>query len=147
MITQIQTNLKQAMLARETFKVSTLRMALTALNNEAISKGPGTTLSLSEGEVVIKRLIKSRQDSVEQFTKGGALDKAKAEQDEITILSAYLPKQLTDEELEAAVDEAIKTTKAATRKEMGAVMAHLKATYGNIFDAKRASTLVTARLA
>jgi uncharacterized protein YqeY len=146
MIAQIQTDLKQAMLARDVLKVSTLRMAITALNNETIAKGLGATLTASECEVVVKRLVKSRQDSVEQFTKVGMLERALEEQKEIELLNAYLPKQLTEAEIARAVVDAIAKTGATTRRDMGAVMAQLKEAYGNTFDAKKASTLVTAKL-
>jgi hypothetical protein len=143
MITRIQADLKAAMIAKDSFRTGVLRMAIAAINNESIAKLGG----IIDYEAVVKRLVKSRQDSVEQFAKVGMTDRALLEQAEIEILNCYLPKQLTDTELESAVQDAIEFTKATTRKEMGTVMALLKTSLGNTFDTKKASQLVTSRLA
>lgn len=146
MITRIQQDLKPAMVAKDTLKVSVLRMAIAAFNNAVIAR-QGKALGLDDQYDVIKKLVKSRQDSIEQFIIAGQLDRAALEGKEIEILNDYLPKQLNDEELAVAVEAAIKQTGATSRKEMGAVMALLKQTHGATIDNKKASALVTAKLA
>lgn len=143
---KIQDDLKRAMLAQEKGKVAVLRMTLTALKNEAIAKGKGKELTDSDCEIVIKRLVKQRQDAAIQFSNGGAEDRATQELAEATFLETYLPKQLTLDELQSSIDQIIQTTGATTKKEMGKVMAALKDKHGNGFDAKAASQMVQSRL-
>ena len=124
-------------------------MALAAYKNEAVAKGlgPQGLLSDADGIAVIKRLVKSREDSVEQFAKAGYADRAEAEKAEIEILKEYLPAMLEGVQLENAVREAIAETGAQTRKDMGAVMKALQARHGAAFDGKSASQIVTSLLA
>lgn len=147
MLTRLQADLKAAMLAKQVQVVSTLRLTITAISVEQTAKGVTNKITELDEQNVIKRLVKQRQDSIEQYTKAGALDRAQAEQDEIYILKLYLPKELTDQELANAVTRAIAQTSATSRKDMGAVMGALKAEFGNAYDAKKASQLVTSRLA
>jgi len=149
MLDRLQAELKAAMLARNPPRTMVLRMALTAYKNEAVAKGLGPQGLLSEAEAVavVKRLVKSREDSVAQFTQAGFPDRAAVEQAEIEVLKAFLPAQLEGAELEAAVREAIRTAGAQTRKDMGAVMKALQAAHGASFDGKAASQLVQSLLA
>lgn len=152
MYNRIKEDLKAAMMAQDKFGTYTLRMVLAALNNEIISKCQGTQLSDSDCEVALKRLIRQRQDSAEQFTQGGALEKAQLENAEIQLIETYLPQQMTEEQLGFAIDHTILTLSTATvdfqpvKKHMGSVMKLLKETHGNSFDAKLASQMVQARL-
>lgn len=155
MYTRIKNDLKSAMMAQDKDRTGTLRMVIAALDNEAIAKGAGVKdigLSNDDCEIVLKRMIKSRQDSIEQFTKGGAHDRALREALEIDVINAYLPKQMTEEELGMAVDAAIETLSAATidfsltKKHQGSIMKLLKEVHGNSFDGKMASQLVQSRL-
>ena len=109
--------------------------------------GPQGILSEAEGLAVIKRLVKSREDSVEQFTKGGFPDRAALEQGEIEILKTFLPAMLEGPLLEAAVRAAIQSSGAQSRKDMGGVMKALQAAHGAAFDGKAASQLVQSLLA
>jgi uncharacterized protein YqeY len=143
MLNKIKNDLKLAMMDQNKPLMTVLRMAITQLGNEAIAKGNGYTLTDDESQVVLKRMVKQRQDSIEQFTRGGALDKSALEAAEIKVLETYLPKMLSEHELQAAVDAAIERTGAETKKDMGAVMRVLKFGYGNSFDAALASKLIS----
>ena len=149
MLERLQAELKASMLAKDTARTMVLRMALAAYKNEAVAKGlgPQGVLADADGIAVMKRLVKSREDSVEQFTAAGFPDRAAVEQAEITILKTFLPAQLEGAQLEEAVREAIAAAGAQTRKDMGAVMKALQARHGASFDGKAASQLVTSLLA
>ena len=149
MLELIQAELKTAKLARDAGRTMVLRAALAAYKNEAVAKGlgPQGILSEAEGLAVIKRLVKSREDSVEQFTKGGFPDRAALEQGEIEILKTFLPAMLEGPLLEAAVRAAIQSSGAQSRKDMGGVMKALQAAHGAAFDGKAASQLVQSLLA
>jgi len=148
MLNRLQSELKTSMLARDAARTQVLRMALTAYKNEAVAKGLGPQGTISEADAiaVLKRLVKSREDSIEQFEKVGQMERAAQERAEITLLLPYLPAMLEGPELEAAVKAAIAASGALTRKDMGLVMKALQAAHGAAFDGKRASVLVQGLL-
>jgi uncharacterized protein YqeY len=108
--------------------------------------GPQGVLAEADALAVFKRLVKSREDSVQQFTAAGFPDRAAVEQAEIEVLKGFLPAMLEGVQLEAAVREAIQAAGAHSRKDMGAVMKSLQATHGGAFDGKTASQLVQSML-
>lgn len=148
MLDRLQADLKTSMLAKDAARTGVLRMALAAYKNEAVAKGLGPQGALADADAltVIKRLVKSREDSVDQYTKAGYADRAASEQAEIAILKAYLPAMLEGVQLENAVREAISATGASTKKDMGQVMKALQAAHGASFDGKAASALVNSLL-
>ena len=117
---QIIADLTEAMKNRDAARTSTLRMVKAALQNREIEKG-GT---LEEDEMIklLRSLVKQRQDSIEQFEKGGRQDLADKELAEIAVIEAYLPQAASQEEIDQAVAAAIAETGATSMKEMGAVM-------------------------
>jgi len=142
---QIQKDMTDAMRAREELRLSTLRMVKTALKNREVEKM--APLEDCEAFAVLATLIKQRQDSVEQFTKGGRQELADKEAAEIRIIEAYLPKALGEEEILAAVRAAIAETGAASMKDMGAVMKNVMARFlGARVDGKQVSDLVKREL-
>lgn len=149
MLNRLQADLKTAMLARDAPRTQVLRMALAAYKNEAVAKGLGPQGTLVEADAlaVLKRLVKSREDSVAQFEKVGQTDRAAQERAEIELLKPYLPAMLEGPALEAAVKAAIAQTGASTKKDMGQVMKALQAAHGAAFDGKAASALVQSLLA
>ena len=149
MLVSLQADLKTAMLARDAARTQVLRMALAAYKNEAVAKGLGPQGTLPEAEAiaVFKRLVKSREDSVAQFEKVGQADRAAQERQEIELLKPYLPAMIEGAALEAAVKEAIASSGATTKKDMGLVMKALQAAHGGAIDGKAASTLVQSLLA
>lgn len=141
---QIDTDIKGALKAGAKEKVSTLRMLSAALKNRQIDKrGP-----LTEEEVLeaVRSLIKQRRDSVEQFSKGGRQDLVDKETAEIAFLEVYLPQQLSREELESLVREAIAQSGAQGSKDMGKVMKSLIPMVGGRADGKLVSELVKSAL-
>lgn len=148
MLNQIQADLKKAMLEKNSLHVQVLRMVLSALRNESIAKGLGPQGELTSADCmsVIKRLVKSRQDSIDQFKSVGQQERAATEQQEINILQVYLPKQMTEVELRLAIEVAIKATQAQNAKDLGKVMKFLQSEYAGNYDGKLASTLVTQLL-
>jgi len=148
MLDRLQAELKASMLARDTARTGVLRMALAAYKNEAVARnlGPQGVLGDAEAVAVFKRLVKSREDSVAQFSAAGFPDRAAVEQAEIEVLKEFLPAMLEGVQLEAAVREAIQSSGAQSRKDMGAVMKALQARHGASYDGKAASQLVQSML-
>jgi len=103
-------------------------------------------LAEADAIAVFKRLVKSREDSIEQFQKAGMSERAEEEGAEIAILKPYLPAMLEGAELEAAIRAAIAQAGASTKKDMGLVMKALQAAHGSSYDGKAASQLVQSLL-
>lgn len=120
---QLVNDMKESMKSGDSVKVSTIRMLKAAIKNKEIEKG-GTSYKLSDKETleVIATAIKQRKDSIEQFTKGHRLDLAEKEKRELEILQAYMPPQMSDEDVKAEVKKAIAETSASSQKDMGKVM-------------------------
>lgn len=148
MLVRLQADLKTSMLARDAPRTQVLRMALAAYKNEAVAKGLGPQGTLDEADAlaVLKRLVKSREDSVAQFEKVGQAERAAQERAEIELLRPYLPALLEGEALLAAVQAAIAQTGAVSRKDMGLVMKALQSAHGGALDGKAASALVQGLL-
>jgi len=140
--------LTDAMKAKDERKVSTLRMVNSSLKNADIeARGTGKP-PLGDAEVLplLQKMIKQRQESVELYKKGNRADLVKQEEEEIAIISAYLPKQMSEAEMAAAIDEAIKATSAAGMKDMGKVIGQLRGKYAGQMDMAKASAAVKAKL-
>lgn len=136
-----------AMKAKDANKLSTLRMAKSALMNEENKRGVGTVLTDEETAKVLQSLVKQRKDSIEQFTANGRTELAEKEQAELAVLEEYLPKAASQEEIAAAVEEAVNETGASSMKDMGAVMkAALAKLQGKTADGKIVSETVKAKL-
>ena len=137
---QIRADLTAAMKARDAAKTSTLRMLQAAIKNEQIEKGG----ELDDGDVmaVVRRAVKQRNDSVEQYEKAGRQDLADKEKAELVILEVYLPKQMSDEELEALVKETIATVGAESKKDMGKVMKEIMASHRDTVDGKKVQAVL-----
>jgi uncharacterized protein YqeY len=119
----IDEDIKAAMKARETEKLAVLRMLKAALKNAAIEKGgAGVMLDDAEASAVIRKQVKQREDAIEGFEKGNRPELAEKERAEMEVLKGYLPKALTELEIETIVTESISETGASSRKEMGTVM-------------------------
>lgn len=124
--TQLQEELKQAMLAKDEVKKSVLRMLLSAINYYEIQKG-GAGYEATDEDVlaVVQKEVKQRKDSIEQFTAGNRKDLADKETGELKLLENYLPEQMSEEEIKKLVDEAIAQTGASSPADMGKVMGAL----------------------
>ena len=144
----INNAVKDAMRAKDERKLSTLRMVNSTIKNADIAaRGEGKP-PLSDGDLlsVFQKMIKQRQESVELYDKGGRPELANAEREEIAIITAYLPKQMSDDDVKAAISAAVTETGAAGMKDMGKVIAVLKAKYAGQMDFGKASGLVKAAL-
>lgn len=141
---RIRADLTAAMKARDAARLSTLRLVQSALKNEQIEKGH--ELSDEEAEAVLRRALKQRQDSVEQYRKGSREDLAAKEEAEIVILQEYLPQMLSEAETERIVDETIASTGAASKKEMGKVMKEIMAAHKGRVDGKVVQAILGRKL-
>jgi len=144
----INNALKDAMKARDERRVSTLRLVNSALKNadiEARGQGKGP---LGDADVLglLQKMIKQRHESVDLYEKGGRSELAQQERDEIAIIAAYLPKQMSEDEVKAAIAQAIQETGAAGIKDMGKVIGALKGKYAGKMDFAKASVLVKGAL-
>ncbi len=117
---QLSADIAAAMKARDSSRLSALRMLKAAVMNKSVEKGR----DLEDPEVlqVVASLVKQRRDSIEQFAKAGRTDLVEKETGELAVLQTYLPPSATSEEIDAAVAEAIKETGATSVKDMGKVM-------------------------
>ena len=144
----INSALKEAMKAGDARRVSTLRLVNAALKNadiEARGQGKGP-LGDDDTLGLLQKMIKQRNESVELYDKGGRAELAQQEREEIAIIAAYLPKQMSEDEIRAAISDAIKDTGAAGMKDMGKVIAALKGKFAGRMDFAKASGLVKAML-
>ena len=141
---KIRTDLTSAMKAQEKDRLSTIRMLQSAIKNEQINLGH--ELSDEEAMSVIRKAVKQRQDSVEQYTKGNRPELAAKEQAEIDILKAYLPPELSDAELESGIREIVASTGAQSKKDMGKVMKEATARYKGRADGKKIQEIVSRLL-
>ena len=138
----INNALKEAMKAGEARRVSTLRLINAAILARETAGAERVKLSDPEILDVMGKMIKQRQESLDIYEKAGRSELAAQERDEITIISAYLPKQLSDMEAGEAISSLIKELEAATLKDMGRTMAALKARFAGRMDFGKASAQV-----
>jgi uncharacterized protein YqeY len=145
---EINNAVKEAMKARDERKLSTLRMVNSTIKNADIeARGQGKPpLSDTDLLAVFQKMIKQRQEAVELYDRGGRAELAAQEREEIAVISAYLPKQMSDDEVKKAIAAIIDETGAAGMKDMGKVISALKAKYAGQMDFAKASGLVKAAL-
>jgi hypothetical protein len=144
---KINESVKVAMKAQDKLRLSTLRLVNAAIQNADIeAERAGKSLSDDDLLSLMQKMIKQRQESVEIYDKGGRKELADQERGEIEIIRAYLPKQMSEAEAKAAIAEAITTTGAASVKDMGKVMAALKAKYAGQMDMAKAGGIVKGLL-
>ncbi|MGD9539467.1 GatB/YqeY domain-containing protein [Methylocystis sp.] len=144
---KIAADLKTAMKAGERAKVDALRLINAALKDKDIeARGTGKTLGDDDVLALLQKMIKSRQESLDIYEKAGRTDLADKEKGEIAVISAYLPQQLSEAEVAEAVKAAIAEAGAASIKDMGKVVAALKAKYTGRMDFAKASAAVKAAL-
>lgn len=141
---QITEDMKAAMRAHDTARLSALRLLLAAIKQREVDDRVEATDELVGN--VIGKLVKQRRDSVTQYTAAGRADLAEKEQFEIDVLSVYLPKQMSDEEIKAVVDAAIAETGASGMAAMGKVMGIVKGKCAGKADMGKVSALVKAAL-
>ena len=137
---QVRADLTESMKARTAERTSTLRMLQSALKNEQINSGH--ELSDEEALSVIRKSVKQRHDSIEQYTNAKRLDLAAKEQSEIEILKQYMPPELSEAELESGLREIIASTGAQSKKDLGKVMKEATAKFKGRADGKKIQEIV-----
>ncbi len=145
---QINDDLRAAMKARDKARTGALRMLLASLKNAAVAEGSGPQGELSDESVVklVQTETKRRREAAAAFRDAGREEQAAAEEAEAAVYEAYLPAQLSDDELAAIVDEAIAEVGAAGPQDMGQVMKTAMPRVGGQADGSRVSAMVKARL-
>jgi len=134
---RVDSDLKEAMRAKDTRKLGVLRMLKSALKYAAIAKsGAEAELSDAEAAQVVRKQVKQRQDSIESFEKGGRAELAAKEKEELLILDAYLPQAMSSDELAKVVRETIAETGATSKAQMGGVMKALQVKVAGRADGK-----------
>jgi len=145
---RIPEDLKAAMKAKDTTALNALRALKTALTNAAIEKGGlGTALEENEVLAAVRKQLKQRQDSIEQFEKAGRTELAATEKAEIAVLERYLPAALSADEIAALIDAAIAETGATGKADMGKVMKIVQERAAGRADGKTLSQEILKRLA
>ena len=142
---QITEDMKAAMRAKETARLGTIRLLLSAMKQREVDE----RIELSDADIlaILEKMLKQRRDSIAQYEAGGRQDLADVEKFEISVLSGYMPQQLSAEEVAAAVAEAIAAAGATGPQDMGKVMAVLKPKLAGKADIGAVSALVKAKLA
>ncbi len=144
---RVDSDLKEAMRAKDTRKLGVLRMLKSALKYAAIAKsGAEAELSDAEAAQVVRKQVKQRQDSIESFEKGGRVELAEKEKEELSILNAYLPQAMSADELAVVVRETIAEAGATSKADMGAVMKALQVNVAGRADGKTLSQEVSRQL-
>src|ERR1044071_6605206 len=140
---RVDSDLKEAMRARDAMKLGVLRMLKSALKYAAIAKSDAESeLSDAETVQVIRKQAKQRQDSIESFENGGRAELADKEKEELAILNSYLPQAMSSDELAKVVRETIAELGATSKAQMGQVMKALTAKVGGSADGKTLSAEV-----
>ncbi len=138
---QLEQDIKDALKAKDTTRVGTLRFLMSKIQNKEIEKRHQALLD-EEVLAIISTLVKKAEESIDLFAKGGREDLVKSEKAQQDILKQYLPTQLSDEEMENIVRSTIEELKANTLKDMGRVMSAVMEKVRNQVDGKKVSALV-----
>ena len=143
----LNAELKIAMKAGEKRRVETIRLINAALKDRDIeARGQGKTIGEQDILALLQKMVKSRQESFEIFAKAGRDDLAKQEAEEIAIIQEFLPKQMGDADVAAAIDAAMTETGATSIKDMGKVVGALKVKYAGRMDFAKTSATIKSRL-
>ena len=146
---QIKAALTSAMKAGDKPRVGALRLVQSALKNRDIElRGAAGTAGDDDAVVteVLQKMVKQRRESIDMYRKGGRDELAEAEAAEVAVIEEFLPRQMSDEEIAAAIDAVVAETGASSVKDMGKVMAAMKERHAGKLDMGKAGQMVKARL-
>ena len=145
---KINGDVKEAMKSQDKLRLSTLRMVNAAIKNADIEARGAGKEPLDDGALLalLQKMIKQREESVEIYQKGGRQELADQERGEIAVIAGFLPKQMSEAEMNAAIAAAIAETGAASMKDMGKVIGLLRGKYAGQMDFGKASGLVKGKL-
>lgn len=141
---RILEDMKTALRAKDTARLSAVRLLLAAIKQREVDE----RIELTDADVVavIEKMLKQRRDSISQFEAAGRQDLADAEKAEVQVLTAYMPQAMTEAEIEAAVADAVAATGAKSPQDMGKIMAQLKPRLAGRADMAKVSALVKTKL-
>lgn len=144
LLDQLKTAQKEAMRNKDKLSLGTIRMALAAVKQREVDE----RIELNDADVlaILTKMVKQRQESITQFEKGGRSDLAEQEQREIDVIKGFLPEQLSEQEVQQIIDDAISQTGAQSMQDMGKVMGAIKAKLQGRADMGKASGLIKAKL-
>jgi len=137
--------LKSAMRAKDTRTLSAVRLILAALKDRDVAaRGAGNIAGIADPEIqrMLQGMVKQRRESIALYQKGNRPELAQQEEEEIAVIDSFLPRQMTDDQIAAAVKAAIADTGAASIKDMGRVMAALRERYAGVLDMAKAGAAV-----
>ncbi|MTH64435.1 GatB/YqeY domain-containing protein [Paracoccus shanxieyensis] len=147
---RITADTKDAMKAKDSARLSTLRLISAAIKDREIAaRGEGgdeAGLSDADLTAILSKMVKQRQESAKAYEEGGRLELAEREQAEITVIQGYLPRQLDAEETQAAIDAVVSDLGASTIRDMGRVMAELRERHAGQMDFGAVGPMVKDRL-
>lgn len=146
---RLATDLKDAMKSRDAARTSTLRLINAAIHDRDIARrGEGLAEGVEDAEIlaILGKMVKQRQESARIYEEGARLELAEKELSEIKVIETFLPRQLSAEEVSQAIDAAVTSLGASSIRDMGRVMAELKARYTGQMDFAAAGPAVKARL-
>ena len=140
----LQKALKESMLAKDTQKVGAIRLIIAGIKEKDVdARGKGQKeASETDLMAMMQNMIKQRRDSIDMYLKGNRQDLADKEQAEIAVIETFLPKQMNDEEMLAAVKAVVAETGASSMKDMGKIMGALKAKYAGQMDMGKVSGII-----
>ena len=145
----IKNNLKEAMIKKNVDLISALRLVIASIKDrDIIAKGKGNDSGINDEEIIslLQTMIKQRKSSIDMYLEGKREDLAKKEQNEIEIISKFLPKQLSKEEINNIIDMTIKSCEASSMKDMGKVINLLKKKYNGEMNFGDVSIIVKSKL-
>ena len=145
----IKNNLKEAMIKKNVDLISALRLVIASIKDrDIIAKGKGNDSGINDEEIIslLQTMIKQRKSSIDMYLEGKREDLAKKEKNEIEIISKFLPKQLSKEEINNIIDMTIKSCEASSMKDMGKVINLLKKKHNGEMDFGDVSKIVKSKL-
>ena len=145
----VKSNLKRAMLEKDVNLISTLRLITASIKDkDIIEKGKGNAEGIKDEEIIslLQTMIKQRKSSIELYLEGNRVDLAKKEENEIEIISNFLPKQLSNKEINIIIDDTIKTCNASSMRDMGKVIKLIRDQYNGKMDFGIVSELIKNKL-
>ena len=145
----VKNNLKKAMIEKNIDLINTLRLVTAAIKDKDIlAKGKGNTDGINDEEIILllQTMIKQRKSSIELYLQGKRVDLAKREENEIKIISNFLPKQLSNEEINIIIDNIIKSSGASSMKDMGKVINLIRDQYNGKIDFGIVSKFIKSKL-
>ena len=142
---KLNLELKNSIINKNTTSVKTLRLIIAAIKDrDIVARSSGNNVGIDEQEIIslLKKMVKQREESIALYKKGNRLDLVKSEEEEVKIISNFLPEQLTNDEIKKIVAETIKSTEASSIKDMGKVISKLKENYSQNMDFSIASKIL-----